>query len=209
MAKQKQAEVKTPAPATKDRLVDAALELFSQKGYSATSVDEIAESIGIKGPNLYKYFKGKEALLDMLSDMSDEQYLMQMGMVKASPIKISNAVELKAYAIGQFQFTVSNEKVSKMRKMCTIEQYRSENFKKQTTYHQIDVLEHTFTAIFKDLIAEGKVKDVDPETLAFEFFSPVSLLVQWCDREPDRKDEIFKRVERHIDFFIDTYFIEK
>ena len=209
MATKKQDEAKKPAPATKEKLVAAALELFSNKGYSATSVDEIAESIGIKGPNLYKYFKGKEDLLKSLAEMSDERYLTNMGMAKTSPIKIKSAQELKAYAIGQFQFTVSNEKVTKMRKMCTIEQFRSEDFKKQTTDHQFLILERNFTEIFKDLIAQGLVKEADPEIIAFEFFSPVSLMVQWCDREPEKKEEIFTWVERHIDFFIETYFIVK
>ncbi|MBQ5311280.1 MAG: helix-turn-helix transcriptional regulator [Oscillospiraceae bacterium] len=51
---------------TRDKLIFAALDLFAQKGYEATSVDEIAGAIGIKGPNVYKYFKGKEGLLDAI-----------------------------------------------------------------------------------------------------------------------------------------------
>ena len=54
----------------KEKLLFAALDLFSQKGYSATSVDEIAESIGIKGPNIYKYFKGKEGILKELTSLA-------------------------------------------------------------------------------------------------------------------------------------------
>lgn len=38
---------------TKERLVDAAMNLFSLKGYDGTGVDEIAESVGIKGPTIY------------------------------------------------------------------------------------------------------------------------------------------------------------
>ena len=44
---------------TRERMIKAALDLFSVNGYDGTSVDEIAESIGVKGPNLYAYFKGK------------------------------------------------------------------------------------------------------------------------------------------------------
>ena len=47
----------------KEKLLYSALDLFSKKGYDATSVDEIAEAAGMKGPNIYKYFKGKEDLL--------------------------------------------------------------------------------------------------------------------------------------------------
>ena len=47
----------------KEPLIRAARDLFSVKGYDGTSVDEISESIGIKGPTIYKYFKNKEDLL--------------------------------------------------------------------------------------------------------------------------------------------------
>ena len=57
---------------TKEKLQFAALDLFSKKGYAATSVDEIAESVGMKGPIIYKYFKGKEDLLLMVDRIYDE-----------------------------------------------------------------------------------------------------------------------------------------
>ena len=37
---------------TKDRILLAALDLFSQKGYDQTSIDLIAETVGIKGPSI-------------------------------------------------------------------------------------------------------------------------------------------------------------
>ena len=51
---------------TKERLIMAALELFSVKGYEGTSVEEIAKAVGIKAPTIYKYLPGKEALLQSL-----------------------------------------------------------------------------------------------------------------------------------------------
>jgi len=47
---------------TRDKLLFAALDLFSKNGYDATTVEEIANSVGMKGPNVYNYFKGKKAL---------------------------------------------------------------------------------------------------------------------------------------------------
>ena len=51
---------------TKDRILLAALDLFSQKGYDQTSIDLIAEAVGIKGPSIYAHYKGKEDILDSL-----------------------------------------------------------------------------------------------------------------------------------------------
>jgi len=44
------------------RLLDAALQLFSSKGYAATSVRELVEAAGVTKPVLYYYFKNKEGL---------------------------------------------------------------------------------------------------------------------------------------------------
>jgi AcrR family transcriptional regulator len=46
----------------KDELVRIAGELFRQKGYSATSIDDIARGCGVTKGSLYHHFAGKEAL---------------------------------------------------------------------------------------------------------------------------------------------------
>ena len=49
-------------PHVRQRLLDAALQLFSSKGYAATSVRELVEAAGVTKPVLYYYFKNKEGL---------------------------------------------------------------------------------------------------------------------------------------------------
>jgi AcrR family transcriptional regulator len=46
----------------RERLLAAALELFTRKGYSATSVREIVAAAGVTKPVLYYYFGNKEGL---------------------------------------------------------------------------------------------------------------------------------------------------
>jgi TetR/AcrR family transcriptional regulator len=48
---------------TRGRLLCAAVSIFDRKGYSATSVREIAESAGVAKPALYYHFGSKEGLL--------------------------------------------------------------------------------------------------------------------------------------------------
>ena len=50
------------APSTSDRILDAAEDLFAAKGYSATSLGDVADRVGIRSPSLYNHFKNKEAL---------------------------------------------------------------------------------------------------------------------------------------------------
>ncbi len=49
--------------ATRERILDAAAELFSQRGYAATGVDRLAERSGIAKTAIYYHFGNKEGLL--------------------------------------------------------------------------------------------------------------------------------------------------
>ncbi|MGN7454395.1 TetR/AcrR family transcriptional regulator [Paenibacillus pasadenensis] len=53
---------------TKKRIADAARTLFVQKGYKATSIDEIVQATGCSAGNIYYHFKSKEGLILHLLD---------------------------------------------------------------------------------------------------------------------------------------------
>ena len=48
---------------TKQRILDEALTLFSEKGYANVFVNDIAEKVGIKAPSLYKHYKTSRLFL--------------------------------------------------------------------------------------------------------------------------------------------------
>lgn len=48
---------------TRVRLLVAALELFAQNGFDASTMRDLAQFAGIKAPAIYNHFKSKEALL--------------------------------------------------------------------------------------------------------------------------------------------------
>jgi AcrR family transcriptional regulator len=55
-----------PSPARgrrKSDIREAALTLFAERGYHATSMDDIGRFIGVKGPSLYNHLKSKQELL--------------------------------------------------------------------------------------------------------------------------------------------------
>ena len=51
---------------TKERILGAALELFAYGGYCGTSMNDIAESLGITKAALYKHYKSKQEILDLI-----------------------------------------------------------------------------------------------------------------------------------------------
>ncbi len=187
---------------TKEKLLQAALELFSQKGYSATSVDEIGEAVGMTGPSIYKYFKGKAALLEALTEKTDSAYREKMKLSPDEVAGISNASELKAFSMAQIGFTMYDSTVIMLRKMFTIEQFRNKYMSCMATVHQYANLIGVYTGIFGNLIKNGKAIG-DPGLLALEYVAPITLLIQVSDREPEKRDEIMKQIERHMDFFIE------
>ncbi len=58
----------TEVPSTADRILDAAEDLFAEKGYSATSLGDVADRVGIRSPSLYNHFRNKEALYQAVLD---------------------------------------------------------------------------------------------------------------------------------------------
>lgn len=47
----------------RDQILDAAAEMFSEQGYSATSTRRIAEAVGVRQASLYYHFASKQAIL--------------------------------------------------------------------------------------------------------------------------------------------------
>jgi AcrR family transcriptional regulator len=73
---------KAAGPATrrpKDRkasIVDAAAELFAQRGYAAVGIDDIGAAVGVTGPAIYRHYRGKEALLAAVIDRTTGEMLV-------------------------------------------------------------------------------------------------------------------------------------
>ncbi|MHB8681572.1 MAG: TetR/AcrR family transcriptional regulator [Acidimicrobiales bacterium] len=57
-------------PSTADRILDTALATFGTRGYEATSLDALAEGLGVRKQTILYWFPSKEALLEALIDRS-------------------------------------------------------------------------------------------------------------------------------------------
>ena len=64
----------TTVSSSSDRILQSALELFSSKGYDATSVREICEAAGITKPTLYHFYGSKEGVYRALVDGTLERF---------------------------------------------------------------------------------------------------------------------------------------
>ena len=59
---------------TKQKIILKALELFSDRGYDAVSVGEIASAVGIRASSLYNHFPSKRAIFDAIVEATAAQY---------------------------------------------------------------------------------------------------------------------------------------
>lgn len=89
----------------KERILYSALNLFAEKGYDGVGVDLIAENSGLKGPSLYRHYKGKEDIFNSLIDLVTLHYEEGFGLKqKTSEVPesmdelIENAIEGIIYA---------------------------------------------------------------------------------------------------------------
>ena len=57
---------------TKESIEQTALQLFSQKGYTAVSIRDICKEVGIKESTVYYHFENKQAILDSLFSRIDQ-----------------------------------------------------------------------------------------------------------------------------------------
>src|SRR5512134_3784191 len=57
-----------------DRILQRALELFSDKGYDATSVREICEAAGVTKPTLYHFYRSKEGVYRAIVEGALERF---------------------------------------------------------------------------------------------------------------------------------------
>lgn len=190
---------------TKERILYAALNLFSEKGYDGVGVDLIAENAGLKGPSLYRHYKGKEDILNSLIDLVSFHYEEGFGL-KNKPEELPESMdELIENAMAKIKFTMHDDIVRKTRRILAMEQFRSERIAELTSRYHLENLQEMYTGIFKGLMEKGILKKDDPELVALEFVSPVSLLIHMYDRQPEREEEVLDKIRKHFGHFAKMY----
>ena len=70
---------KVTGDASRERILDAAIQLFSERGYAATGVQEIARRSGIEKAALYWHFGSKESLLAAVLDRTDAEFVERIA----------------------------------------------------------------------------------------------------------------------------------
>jgi Transcriptional regulator len=79
----------------KDQIIEESLTLFANKGYFGTSMDDIANAVGIKKASLYSHYKGKESIFKAVFDFILEDYAMFINKLTADDRNLNSHEKLR------------------------------------------------------------------------------------------------------------------
>ena len=190
---------------TKERILDAALEMFSQNGYAGTNIRELSASLGLVKSGVYKHYESKEAIWNALLDKMIAYYEEHFGSAEHLPRVPDTLEELVSMTMQMVNITVRDERIVMTRKLLSIEQFRDERARDLATKHFLTGLTDMFTRLFRGMMDKGLLRDDDPKMLAFAYTSPISALIHLCDREPEKTEETLEQVEAFSRHFVRTY----
>lgn len=188
---------------TKGRILSAALELFSKRGYEAVTVEQIAQAVGIKAPSLYKHFKSKRDIFDSIvcrMEQTDALRAREFGLPEAAADEMAEEYrqasmrQLIDFSKAQFTYWTEDDFSSNFRKLLTLEQYRDPDMQK--LYQQY--LSAGPLGYVADLFKSWHIDA--PEQKATEFFAPMFLMYSLYDGGIAKKT-LEQALNAHFDGF--------
>ena len=199
---------------TKSRILDAALTLFSDKGYANVFVSEIAERVGIKAPSLYKHFESKQAIFDALIREMNNNFLKQAGMlhiqgndaVRDAAI-YKNLSEDQLIRLGKdlLLYFLHDDYARRFRKMLSMAAYHDKELSEAYMKHYVDDPLSYQGMLLKLMVQEGVLHTENVEIMTLHFYAPIYMLLTSCDRDPSRETEAVEILEKHIRQFNRLY----
>lgn len=149
---------------TKRKIFETSMKLFAQKGYDATSIEDITATVGVAKGTLYYHFTSKEEIFNFLVE---EGIKLLLNSVDIKTSQRSNYIDkLKAIVLIQIKIVVKYEDLITI----LLSQFwgnEERNKKcKQEIFRYISKIE----AIVKEGIECGEIKKGDPQAIASEIY---------------------------------------
>ena len=191
---------------TKERITEAALELFAHSGYSGTSMSDIAQRLGITKGALYKHYTSKQGILDSIVERmtrTDSERAEEYEMPETNDGFAEDCMpfeKIRTYSIAQFVYWTKEHFPSDFRKMLTLEQYRDRKLAKLYNDYLAAGPAEYMASIFRKLTDS----DESAMEIALDFYGPMFLLYSVYDGAED-KERVVSMLKTHIDRFTGKY----
>jgi len=169
----KKAERRKERELKREAVLRAAASLFNEKGFHATSLDEVAERLHVTKPTVYRYVKNKEEILFECVRLGIETLHAAVESVGSSG---GTALEKLMAAIRQYAAIVTMDFG-----MCLIrvgeDPLPPESRRKLRRLKRL--IDHEFRGLVAQGIAEGSIAPCDPKMAAFVIGGALSWIGRW------------------------------
>ncbi len=165
---------------TKDKIYQVGKGLFRQKGYVATSMQDIAGATGIKPASIYNHFHSKHAILEDLLLKGAHLFVEEMDTIKSSSLKSIEKIE-KLIGL-HVRLAVDH---TNLMSLMAIEWRHLEDTSRIKYVELRDGYENDFKSILNSSIAEGDIIDIDPDIALFSMLTTLKWFYSWYDKHSD------------------------
>ena len=180
--------------ARRAEIYEAAAQLFHERGFDGTSVQDIAERVGLLKGSLYHYFGSKEQLLFDLLHEDHETSLADL-LTSAAEAAEDPEAQLRAAVVS----AAMSAAVRPWRPATFVHEHR---YLVQDHARAIMQIRRAYERCFVDILKDGKRKgvfrrDMDPELVAIAALSLVNAIATWY--QPGRKWSAQSLAESYAD----------
>ena len=191
---------------TKERILEAALRLFSERGFNGVSVRHLARAVDVKESSLYNHFPGKDAVITEIYDRFREKLLSRAVTAEAVDAML-DAVGAEPY-FGKV-FRVYAEAMTEPQsvmvwRILVAEQFRDPRANALYNRDIRDKLHADAVLVLSRMRSRGSVRDVDLDAAADALLEGIKgLLFRFLGSadQGEGKAEFLASVDRHIAFF--------
>lgn len=155
-------------------IIDTAIKLFRKKNYHGTSMQDIAEAVGIYRGSLYHYINSKEEILYQIVERPVSKGMEALKRIQEEDLppvqKLRRAMEYHV------RYSVEHQAVVAI--MLEDTKHLSENLQKQIRQAQ-KRYEDTFYNIIKEGIENGDFRKLDPKIVTFAILGMTNWMYRW------------------------------
>ena len=186
---------------TRQAILDAALDLFAEKGFFGTSLRDVAAAVGVRESALYNYFAGKDALFDALLAAHQHSKVERLSPLAVGPITDGRAL-LERLAL----WTLDDFVLPREQKFFRILMSDGIRLAKvgRISLERMGQGRERLHDIMRRLIADGWLRRADVNMLGMAFISPLIIWRQMHAIDVDlpmiKKPRAFAR--QHVEQFL-------
>jgi len=156
-------------------LLEAATDLFYRRGYSATSIQEVADAVGITKASIYYYIESKEELLYRIVQQIHGPLHMNLARLEAS--SLSTGDRLESFIATHIRVCGSNVQAGRVF-FTDFRQLQGEP--RHRIAEERMAYDRWFRKLFKEAQAEGIIcPDVDPDIAVPSTLSHLNSVCLW------------------------------